>query len=55
LAPASVYMARVSSHNLYGYSEPGQIFQFATRGAGNEITTEKYLSLLSKSVTQYFK
>ena len=34
LAPASVYMARVSSHNLYGYSEPGQVFQFATRGAG---------------------
>lgn len=55
LAPASVYMARVSSHNLYGYSEPGQIFQFATRGAGNEITTEKYLSLLSQSDTQYFK
>ncbi len=34
LAPASVYMARVSSHNVYGYSEPGQVFQFATRGAG---------------------
>ena len=34
LAPASVYMARVSSHNLYGFSEPGQVFQFATRGAG---------------------
>ena len=34
LAPASVYMARVSSHNLYGYSEAGQVFQFATRGAG---------------------
>ena len=36
LAPASVYMARVSSHNLYGYSEPGQVFQFATRGGGKK-------------------
>ena len=39
LAPASVYMARVMSHNLYGYSEPGQVFQFATRGGG-ETTDE---------------
>jgi len=46
LAPASVYMARVSSHNLYGYSEPGQVFQFATRGGGKCHTrTHVYINL----------
>ena len=33
LRPATVYMARVSSQNMYGYSNPSQVFKFATRGA----------------------
>ena len=36
LKPATVYMARVSSQNSYGYSHPSEVFKFATRGAGNE-------------------
>ena len=32
--PATVYMARVSSQNNYGYSHPSEVFKFATRGAG---------------------
>ena len=35
LKPATVYLARVSSRNVYGYSNPSQYFKFATRGAGN--------------------
>ena len=35
LKPATVYLARVSSRNVYGYSTPSQAFKFATRGAGN--------------------
>ena len=34
LKPATVYMARVSSQNNYGYSHPSEVFKFATRGAG---------------------
>ena len=34
LKPATVYMARVSSQNSYGYSHPSQVFKFATMGAG---------------------
>jgi hypothetical protein len=33
LNPATVYLARVSSRNAYGYSNPSQAFKFATRGA----------------------
>jgi len=33
LRPATVYMARVSSQNNYGYSHPSEVFKFATRGA----------------------
>ena len=35
LTPATVYMAKVSSKNVYGYSAPSEEFKFATRGAGN--------------------
>ena len=35
LTPATVYLAKVSSKNVYGYSAPSQAFKFATRGAGN--------------------
>ena len=34
LKPATVYLARVSSRNAYGFSKPSQAFKFATRGAG---------------------
>ena len=34
LTPAAVYLAKVSSRNVYGYSAPSQAFKFATRGAG---------------------
>lgn len=34
LNPATVYLARVSSRNAYGFSNPSQAFKFATRGAG---------------------
>ena len=34
LNPATVYLARVSSRNAYGHSNPSQVFKFATRGAG---------------------
>jgi len=33
LKPATVYLARVSSRNAYGFSKPSQAFKFATRGA----------------------
>lgn len=33
LKPATVYLAKVSSRNVYGYSNPSQAFKFATRGA----------------------
>jgi len=33
LTPATVYLAKVSSKNVYGYSTPSQAFKFATRGA----------------------
>jgi len=33
LTPAAVYLAQVSSRNVYGYSAPSQAFKFATRGA----------------------
>ena len=36
LRPATVYMARVSSQNNYGYSHPSEVFKFATRGAGKD-------------------
>ena len=39
LKPATVYMARVSSQNSYGYSHPSQVFKFATRGAGKQHNT----------------
>ena len=39
LKPATVYMARVSSQNSYGYSHPSQVFKFATRGAGKQHKT----------------
>ena len=35
LNPATVYLVKVSSRNVYGYSNPSQPFKFATRGAGN--------------------
>jgi hypothetical protein len=35
LNPATVYLAKVSSRNAYGYNTPSQAFKFATRGAGN--------------------
>ena len=34
LTPAAVYLAQVSSRNVYGYSTPSETFKFATRGAG---------------------
>ena len=34
LRPATVYLARVSSKNAYGYNDFGEIFKFATKGAG---------------------
>ena len=34
LRPATVYLARVSSKNAYGYNEFGSEFKFATKGAG---------------------
>ena len=34
LRPATVYLARVSSKNAYGYNEFGAEFKFATKGAG---------------------
>ena len=37
LKPATVYMARVSSQNNYGYSHPSEVFKFATRGAGRVV------------------
>ena len=43
LKPATVYMARVSSQNNYGYSHPSEVFKFATRGAGRVL---KYYQLL---------
>ena len=36
LRPATVYVAKVSSRNIYGYSNPSQVFKFATRGAGKK-------------------
>ena len=39
LKPATVYMARVSSQNNYGYSHPSEVFKFATRGAGRVVIT----------------
>jgi hypothetical protein len=33
LTPAAVYLAQVSSRNVYGYSAPSETFKFATRGA----------------------
>jgi len=33
LRPATHYQARVSSENTYGFSNPSQVFQFATKGA----------------------
>jgi len=33
LTPAAVYVAKVSSRNVYGYSAPSKTFKFATRGA----------------------
>ena len=36
LRPATHYQARVSSENTYGYSNPSQVFQFATKGASPE-------------------
>merc|ERR1711976_427618 len=33
LKPATVYEARISSLNKYGYSNPSKVFKFATRGA----------------------
>jgi len=33
LNPATVYLVKVSSRNVYGYSNPSQPFKFATRGA----------------------
>lgn len=33
LNPATVYLVKVSSKNVYGYSNPSQAFKFATRGA----------------------
>ena len=35
LKQATVYLARVSSMNDYGYSSPSKLFKFATEGAGN--------------------
>ena len=34
LRPRTVYLARVSSKNAYGYNEYGAEFKFATKGAG---------------------
>ena len=34
LRHATVYLARVASKNAYGYSDYGEIFKFATKGAG---------------------
>lgn len=34
LRPATVYMTRVASQNSYGYNDFGEIFKFATKGAG---------------------
>ena len=39
LKPATVYLARVSSRNAYGFSKPSQAFKFATRGAGKNYYT----------------
>ncbi len=36
LRPATVYVARVASKNAYGYNEFGQVFKFATKGAGEK-------------------
>ena len=33
LRPATHYVARVSSQNTYGYSNPSQVFTFSTKGA----------------------
>ena len=33
LRPATHYVARVSSQNTYGYSNPSQVFNFSTKGA----------------------
>ena len=50
LKPATVYLARVSSRNAYGFSKPSQAFKFATRGAGKNYSTPKviYISTLNK-------
>ena len=50
LKPATVYLARVSSRNAYGFSKPSQAFKFATRGAGKNYSTPKviYIPTLNK-------
>ena len=35
LLPRTVYLARVASLNQYGYNDFGEVFKFATKGAGN--------------------
>jgi len=53
LRPASIYYARVSSQNTYGYSNPSQVFKFATKGANpvqNKITGNTASAPLATSI-----
>ena len=49
LKPATVYMARVSSQNNYGYSHPSEVFKFATRGAGRVLKYYNYIIVIYKN------
>ena len=40
LQSATQYEAKVSSQNYFDYSEPKDVFNFATKGAGMEINDQ---------------
>ena len=49
LLPRTVYLARVASLNQYGYNDFGEVFKFATKGAGNFFISF-FLILMLRSV-----
>ena len=48
LLPATQYHAKVVTRNAFGFSQPSRVFNFATKGAGEDISKAMRLPMIMK-------
>ena len=50
LLPATQYHAKVVTRNAFGFSQPSRVFNFATKGAGEDISKATRLPMFIKPI-----